>query len=51
VSFCVTRANVSGEPGKEHTGGYDLGELEQPLSFNIDEELDLPETSKSALYE
>lgn len=42
--YCVwlshSRANFSGEPVKDHTGGYDLGELEQPLSFIGDEELD-----------
>jgi hypothetical protein len=48
-------ANFSGEPVKDHTGGYDLGELEQPLSFNIDEELDLPDrnsgvTSRPTLH-
>ncbi|BBN02164.1 transcription factor TGA [Marchantia polymorpha subsp. ruderalis] len=48
-------ASFGAEPIKDHTGGYDLGELEQPLSFNLDEELDLGErhstvTSRPTLH-
>lgn len=42
-ALVLIRASFGAEPIKDHTGGYDLGELEQPLSFNLDEELDLGE--------
>lgn len=37
------RASFASDTIKDHAGPYDLGELEQPLTLNLDEALDLEE--------